>query len=274
VAKSNYFLPCLPAAALLVGIEWVRLTRAARQADLVGMVARRVLQGHWVILFVAAVVTPVVVYQQVPAWLPWVTVAAAAMAVATVLSARAWHRGAEAGALAPLTVALAVAVLIVFGVLAPRENDRRSHRELAATLDRTLPPDARTVMFFHELDEGLWFYLHDRTLAPVPGSQPEYNDAFRLAEDIKTGKVEWNAGKRAAQQVQFLVDWIRRPEHPSRYVLVRRELYEQFATTLEPLAEPLHREHDKSRHEVVLLRVKDPAPASVAGAPADDTRRQ
>ena len=32
VAKPNYFLPCLPAAALLVGFEWVRLTRLARTA--------------------------------------------------------------------------------------------------------------------------------------------------------------------------------------------------------------------------------------------------
>ncbi len=30
VAKPNYYLPCLPAAAVLAGVEWVRLTRAAR----------------------------------------------------------------------------------------------------------------------------------------------------------------------------------------------------------------------------------------------------
>ena len=30
VAKPNYYLPCLPAVAVLVGTQWVRLTRAAR----------------------------------------------------------------------------------------------------------------------------------------------------------------------------------------------------------------------------------------------------
>jgi 4-amino-4-deoxy-L-arabinose transferase-like glycosyltransferase len=276
VAKANYFLPCLPAAAILAGLEWVRLSRAARGSGFMGTVARRVLQGHWVLLFVAAVVTPVVVRQQAPAWLPWVAVAALALAAAAVLSAVAWHRGADAGALAPLAAGLAVAVLVLFGSLAPRENGRHSHRELAATLDRLLPPDVRTVMFYHELDEGLWFYLKGRTLEPVPGSQPEYNDAFRLAEDIKTGKVEWDNARRAAQHVQRLVDWLRQPEHPSRYVLVRRSTYDQSADTLGRYAEPLHREPDLDRHEVVLLRVKDPAasPARVAGAPATDTRRR
>ena len=35
-------------------------------------------------------------------------------------------------------------------------------------------------MFFQEIDEGLWFYLRDRALVPVPGSQPVYNRGFDL----------------------------------------------------------------------------------------------
>jgi 4-amino-4-deoxy-L-arabinose transferase-like glycosyltransferase len=274
VAKPNYFLPCLPAAALLVGMEWVRFARMAHLNTLDGAVARRVLQGHWVLLFAGAVAMPVVVYQQEPEWLAWASVFALALAAGAVASAWAWHRGADAGALAPLTVAMAIGVLVGYGALAPRENDRRSHRELAEALDHRLPADVRTVMFFHELDEGLWFYLRDRELVPVPGSQPEYNDAFRLAEDLKSGRIEWDPDKRGETQIQVLLDWLRRPEHPSPYVLIRREKYERFAATLAPLTDPLYREHDKTRNKLVLLRVKPPATATVAGAPGADTRRQ
>ena len=272
VAKPSYFLPCLPAAAILVGLEWVRLTRDARRNGPDGRLARQVLQGHWVILFAGAVALPVVAHQQAPAWQVWASLFALVLAAAVVASAWAWHRGADAGALAPLTAALAVGVLVVYGALAPLENDRRGHRELAAAIDRALPPEARTVMFFHELDEGLWFYLHDRELVPVPGSQPAYNDAFRFARELQNGHIEWNYGKRAEAEFQVLLDWLRRPDHPSPYVLIRRETYEQFAATLAPLAQTLYGEHDKKRNELVLIRLRDPA--TVARSAAADTRRQ
>ncbi|MBY0396591.1 MAG: glycosyltransferase family 39 protein, partial [Thermoleophilia bacterium] len=60
VAKPNYYLPCLPAAAILAGFGAVGLTRDAREAGRRGVLARRVLQAHWVVLFVAALVAPVV----------------------------------------------------------------------------------------------------------------------------------------------------------------------------------------------------------------------
>jgi 4-amino-4-deoxy-L-arabinose transferase-like glycosyltransferase len=274
VAKPSYFLPCLPAAALLVGLEWVWITRTARLDGRAGVLARGVLQCHWMVLFAGAMVMPVVVHQQMPSWQAWASVFAMVMAAGVVASAWAWRRGSDAGALAPLTAALAVGVLIGYGVLAPRENGRRGHRELAAALDRTLPPEARTVMFFHELDEGLWFYLRDRDLEPVPGSRPAYNDAFRVAEDLRAGRIERDPDKRIETRIQRLVDWLRRPEHPSRYVLIRREHFERFAATLTPLVVPLYGEHDKQRNEVVLLRLRDQAAVTVAGPVAADTRRQ
>lgn len=274
VAKPNYFLPCMPAAAVLVGMEWVRLTRVARTATADGAAARRVLQAHWVALFVGAAVLPVAVAQYAPPWLAWASLFAAALAAGTVASAWAWRRGADAGALMPLTAAVAVGVLVGYGRLAPRENDGRSHRGLAAALDRTLPADARTVMFFHEIDEGLWFYLHDRDLRAIPGSQPAYNDAYRLAEDLKNGRLEYDEAKRGEAQVQVLLDWLRRPERPTPYVLMLRKRYEPFAARIGALAEPLYLEHDKKRNELVLLRAKDLAPAVATGTAGGEPVRQ
>ncbi len=59
VAKPNYFLPCLPGVALLIGLDWVRLTRAARQAK-GGAASRAFLRVHWIGLAVVAVAGPVV----------------------------------------------------------------------------------------------------------------------------------------------------------------------------------------------------------------------
>jgi hypothetical protein len=271
VAKPNYYLPCLPGAALLCGIEWVRLTRAARAPRPNGELARRVLQGHWVVFFAAGGVVPVVFHETLPHAFTWSILFGAALATGVVASARAWRLGYDAGALAPMVAALAVGVLIGYGGIAPPENDRRSHRELAATIDRLLPPESHTVMFFHELDEGLWFYLRDRTLEPVPGSQPEYNDAFRFAEDLRYNRLEWDPEKRADAQQHLLVEWIDGAEHPSPYVLIRRDKYERFAAALGDRVEPLHGEDGLKRNELVLLRVTTPKP--VAAAPASGRRQ-
>jgi 4-amino-4-deoxy-L-arabinose transferase-like glycosyltransferase len=284
VAKPNYFIPCLPAAAVLAGLEWVRLTRAARLAGRPGAVARRVLQAHWVVIFAGALAAPVVVYQRLPGWLAWSGAFAVVVAAAAVASAWAWRRGKDAGSLAPLTAAWASLVLVGYGLIAPSFDDVRSHRALAEALDRVLPADARTVMFFHELDEGLWFYLRDRALVPVPGSQPAYNDAFRLVEEQRQNRLEWDPDKRVEAQQKIFLDWLRRPERDlaSPYVLIRREKFERFAPALAGLVEPVHREHDLKRNELVLLRLTTPAPTandppthSIAGpTAADATRRQ
>jgi hypothetical protein len=261
VAKPNYYLPCLPAAAILTGLEWVRLTRAARRPE-EGMLARRVLQFHWVVLFVGAMVVPVVVHQNVPRLFAITAGLSLAVASAVVASAWLWRKGADAAALAPLVTALAAVILIGYGTIAPAENRLHGHRTLAETLKRVLPADAKTVMFFHELDEGLWFYLRDRTLAPIPGSQPEYNDAFRLIEDIRNNRFEYDINKRLEAQQKILVDWLRQPVRPSSYVLIREDRFDRFAPALAGLAEPMHREHGLKRNELVLLRANTPAESS------------
>lgn len=270
VAKPNYYLPCLPGAALLCGLEWVRLTRAARAPKPRGELARRVLQGHWVVLFAAAGVVPVVFHETMPLAFGWSVLFGVVLATGVVASARAWRLGYDAGALAPIVTALAAAVLIGYGGIAPPENDRRSHRELAATIARLLPAEAHTVMFFHELDEGLWFYLRDRALTPVPGSQPEYNDAFRFAEDQRHNRLEWDPEKRADAQQQLFMEWIDRAEHPSSYVLIRRDKYDRFAAALGDRVTPLYREDGLKRNELVLLQVTGTGP--VAAAQGDGRR--
>jgi 4-amino-4-deoxy-L-arabinose transferase-like glycosyltransferase len=276
VAKPNYYLPCVPGVALLVGVEWVRLTRLARGLDRRSAGARRILQVHWVLLFVAALAAPAVVAQAAPELLGPVALIAMALAAAVVTSAWAWRRGANALALAPLVGAMAVAVLIGYGRIAPAQNAARSHRELAARLDHVLPSGARTVMFYRELDEGLWFYLRDRGLAPVPNSQPAYNRGLELLDEFKRRAYDpdfYDDDKRLKKEAQVLIDWLGRPRRESEYVLIRAKVYQRlispalFGPGLGGRATPMLSEQDLKRNELVLLHV--PACGQVAEGPRD-----
>ncbi len=282
VAKPNYYLPCLPAVALLIGIEWVRLTRAAREPRTRAALARPILQLHWVMLFVAALVAPVAARQVAPHLLVWTAIVSPAMAVAVVASAWAWRRGADAGALMPLVAAWSVGVLIGYGAIMPAANATHSHHGLATTLDRLLPPEVRTVMFFHEIDEGLWFYLRDRTLVPVPGSQPEYNDGLDLYDEFQGSQAERDSRrlrqfehqillKRQETERQTLLAWLARPDRASSYVLLRNRDYDRLAPILAGLATPLFREQGLKRQGLVLLRV---APSESVAARRTGGHRQ
>lgn len=276
VAKPNYYLPCLPAAALLTGLQWVRLTRAARQVES-GAAARRVLQFHWVALFVGGAVLPVITSQTAPALTAWAAGFAVGLCVAVVVSVGLWRKGADAGALAPLVGAFAMVVLAGYGAIAPAQNDLHGHRALAEVIDRVVPVGEKTVMFFHEVDEGLWFYLHGRELAPVPGSRSEYNDAFRLLQEIRNNHFEWDFEKRSEAQAKLLVEWLKRPDRSSSYVLIRDQKYDKFAPALSGLAEPVHREQGLKRNGLVLLRVTAPGgqdhPVAALSLPDDERSR-
>ncbi|MGE5757040.1 MAG: ArnT family glycosyltransferase [Planctomycetaceae bacterium] len=287
VAKPNYYLPCLPGVALLIGIEWVRLTRTARDPGARTGLPRRILQFHWVMLFAGALVAPVAARQLAPQEVGWIAVFSATVAVGAVASAWAWHRGADAGALAPLVAAWAVAVLAVYGGIGPAYNPAKGHRALAATIERMVPPDERTVMFFEELDEGLWFYLRDRTLAPVPGSQPKYNKGFDMDHEFRDSRLVTDPERRKQLQARMLIErkekevevlrsWLQSPERTSSYLLMRDTLYDRLSGRIAGLAAPIHREQGVSRHGMVLLHVNPPAPGPVATDPrrAEEARRQ
>ena len=189
VPKPNYYLPCLPGMALLIGAAWVELAR--RAAGLSAAALRpwreRYCRHSGCLFFVAAIGGPLVVRSQLAlaVW-PWCLAISAALAVAVALSAQCWRRGATSIALAPLAAACVIGFLVAYGRIAPRENPERGHRALALKLSEIVPAGSRTVMFFNEIDEGLWFYARGFELAPVPRSHPRYNTAFDLAHSYLT----------------------------------------------------------------------------------------
>jgi hypothetical protein len=278
VAKPNYYLPCLPAVALLIGIEWVRLAQAARDASVRTSLARTLLQLHWVAMFVTAAAGPVVLGQLFPQHRAWVALGAVVLAACVPVSVWLWRRGADAGALTPLVAAWAVGMMILYGAVGPEYNAQRSHRELAATLERIVPSDDQPIMFFRQIDEGLWFYLHNHALTPVPGSQPRYNSGVDLDDDYRNKRLVLDADQRIANVKKILVDWLSRPEGQSSYVLVRAKEYDLFAPDLAGLATIVHRERGLSRNELVLLHVegkgKDAGPVAATPEPEATSRRK
>lgn len=270
VAKPNYYVPCLPAVALLAGSEWIRMARLAR-GGAIG--PRLMLQSLWVVLFVVACAAPVVVSQRAPEFVGPSLALAVVVVAGVVASAVSWRKGADATALAPIALAVSGGVLIAYGSIARPLLGGQSHRPLAATIDRLVPQDEATVMFFHELDEGLWFYLRDRALAPVPGSQPSTNDAHDMFVEARRGTLVEDPGLRLQQELDVLLGWIADPDRSTRHFLIRDRLYDRFAPSLQGLTTELYREPDLSRNELVLLRVEPPAGKVASADPGPDALR-
>jgi hypothetical protein len=258
IAKANYYLPCMPGMAVLIGAAWLELARRGRGAGRRAGIARWILQAQWVLIFVAAAVAPLLARRWLPpaAW-PGLVAVGLALALASVLSAHVWRRGADALSLAPVTVAAVLSILIGFGIIAPAENPRRSHRDLAEALRRIVPHDVRSLHFFNQIDEGLGFYLHGLDLVPVPGSPPRYNTAFDLVEAHRTRVrpsetlAELDA-RRQVQDKQLLMHWLDHDDSSDAYLLIRSSLYDQMAAELSRRVTPLIRE---TRNELVLLHV-------------------
>src|SRR5262249_44538054 len=152
------------------------------------------------------------------------------LAIAVVASAHAWRRGADALALAPISAGCALGTLIAYGILAPAENTQHSHRELAQTLRRLIPQDVRSLPFFNEIDEGLWFYKYGLDLVPVPGSQPHYNAAYALLDAYRTRRfsaqtIEDLDALRRLHDRQVLMQWLDHNDSGIPYLLIRSNLY-------------------------------------------------
>ena len=173
-------------------------------------------------------------------------------------------------ALSPIVAALGLGVVVVYGILAPAENRRRSHRELAGTLGRLVPPDARTIHFYNEVDEGLWFYLRGLDLAPVPGTQPRYSTAYDLAAAHQARRtpeaIDVLDARREGLEKQALLRWIH-DRDPSSFLLIRSSLYDRYARDLDGLVVPVFRESGLIRNELVLLRVAGRAPLASSEPP-------
>ena len=279
VAKPNYYTPCLPGMALLIGATWLQLARVARGDDKSALAARGILQAQWVAMFVAAVLAPIVVRAWLPASLwPWSLATAAAVAASVAVSVHAWRRGADALPLAPIAAACVVGVVIAYGMIAPAENALRSHRALARELHRRVPYRVRTLNFFNEIDEGLWFYLSGIDLAPVPGTHPRYNTAYDLAhsylnERLPAETISHLEAKRQARDKQALIDWIDHSEPSTSYLLIRASLYDGFAGELTGRVVLLFRETGMKRNELVLLQVAGRRPPSITASATASPRR-
>lgn len=261
VAKSYYYLPCTPGLALLSGEAWVRLSRRARGAmpGRAGASARLILQAQCVLLFVGGVVFPIVTRPLVaPDVWPWTIAASMAMAAGVVVGVWAWRRGSNAMAIAPMVAALAFGVVIVYGVVAPSEDRLRSHRALAETLPRLIPPDVETIHFYNELDEGLWFYLRGVGLAPVPGTQPRYSTSYDLVAAYKERRdpsesIEHLDLLREDAEKRALLRWIDRAEGRA-YLLIRSDFYDRYGPELAARVTPVYREAGLGRNELLLAR--------------------
>jgi 4-amino-4-deoxy-L-arabinose transferase-like glycosyltransferase len=268
VAKPSYYLPCLPAVALLVGSEWVRLSRLARSEAEGSSVARGLIQACWVMLFVGAMVAPVVVGEVAPVDLGWTLVGGLIVASSVVAAAWAWHRGSDAGAMAPLATGFALVAMIGYGAVAPLENPARGHRGLAQTLERVVPAGSSTVWFFDELDEGLWFYLKGHDLAPIPYLRARYNRGFDLRDAAASRRID-SPARRVELAREQLADWASHADPATPYVLIRAKVYDRVARDLAPLVEPVYREEGVKRNEMVLLRARTSSGpvASVSSVP-------
>ncbi len=282
VAKPNYYVPCVPGMALLIGAAWVELAQAGRRPENRGrcILARTLLQAQWVLFFVAAAVAPIAVRDQVEGdrW-PWCLLIGLVIAIAVAASALSWRKGASSIALAPLATACVVGFLVAYGRIAPQENATRGHRTVAERLDRIVSDTSPTLMFFNEIDEGLWFYAKGFRLAPVPQSHPRYNTAFDLAHSFLSkrhnsqtlGEVE---AERVAHEKQALLDWLDRRDPLARYLLIRDRHYDLFADELATRTKPVLRETSMKRNELVLLEVTGtaPSPQAVSRARRRDDR--
>ena len=95
----------------------------------------------------------------------------------------------------------------------------------------------KTLRFFHEIDEGLWFYLRGPRLAPVPGSQPRYSESYAKIEQLLAGErsggelAELSAGLLDRER-RRLVDWLDHRGHDEPFLLIRDALYRRLAPAL------------------------------------------
>jgi hypothetical protein len=182
---------------------------------------------------------------------------AVAAAVAGLIGAIASRRVRSAAAMVPAMTATAFVVVVGYGVVAPKANPTRGHAEVARAIDRAVPPEVETIDFFHELDEGLWFYLRNRRLVAVPGSQPRYNDGF---DQIAAGAPPRRLAVRAKE---VLDDWLRDGARAGSYLLLRGKVRDALARELADVSIPLLHEREARRNGLFLVRIP-PAPRAAA----------
>ncbi|MFO0892661.1 MAG: glycosyltransferase family 39 protein [Isosphaeraceae bacterium] len=277
VSKPNYFVPCLPGLAILVGMAWLRLCAMARdeRRRTASRWSRGILGLQCGLLAMSAGLLPLVARLQL-AEAPWplLILISGVLCCGVLLGAVLARGGHEALAPLPVAACCAAAVLIGYGIVAPMDDPARGHAGLARRLDHLLPARVETVHFFHEIDEGLWFYLRDRRLAPVPGSRPRYSDSYDnlgsglLGSSKDTPPALAPGALSPASRARSLRDWLDTRGSRDEFVLVRSSVYDRLLPEIEGAIEPVYRERGLKRNELVLLRAGGTSrPMTVARAP-------
>ena len=133
-------------------------------------------------------------------------------------------------------------------------------------------PDGAPLSFFHELDEGLWFYLREHRLAPVPGSQPRFNDAYDRLDEGRVGDA-LDAPGLVDRSKPVLAAWLQEPGRAGSYLLVRDKVHQALRAELEAATTPLLVEPRRSRNSLVLLQVAPASPPQAAGLAAEPAVR-
>ena len=262
VAKPNYFVPCLPGLSLLAAMTWIRLCRVARDCEpsFSRRLARVLLLAQFCVLLLCGVAAPVL--SQTCLTAPptgWLIVVATLAMLSLGVGVWIWRLGSSVRALVPFTGACAMGVWIGYGAVAPVDNPARGHRQIAHSLARLVPNTVPTIRFFHEIDEGLWFYIQGHRLAPVPGSQPQYSDTHdklgRRLGDESAREPFRGPALRTRLQTEALFNWVHGPGRTEPFLLIRSDMYARLAPRLAGCVTPLLEETGIARKGLVLLKV-------------------
>ena len=162
VAKTSYYVPCLPGVALLAGLAWRRLS-VELQSGRLRYETRIALAIQWALIALGLPGAAIVVAVHVPEWSAQL---AAAVVLSLVTAAVAWvfRRGPAA-----LPLLAAPHVLLVFGAVGwflPSFNQLYSHKDFAQLLAAASRQGAIPLGYLREPNESIWFYL-DQTLRRV-----------------------------------------------------------------------------------------------------------
>jgi 4-amino-4-deoxy-L-arabinose transferase-like glycosyltransferase len=271
VAKPNYYVPCLPGLALLVGMAWIQISRVAHlpTRSAMSVLAGLLLQMQWLVLFLVSSLMPFLSLKYLPdARMTWLVLVGVLASSGIAAGWQISRRGKEFLALLPVTASCALGVLIGYGIIAPTGNAARGHRELAVQLERLVPTNISTIRFLHEIDEGLWFYLRGHRLVPVPGSQPRYSNSYdKLGDLLKIDPAldqvpDATVGPQNRVR-QLFIDWLQHRHAEGPYLLMRHTLYDLVASDLRDRVTPLYQEKGLNRTNLILLRAgSEDAPAS------------
>jgi 4-amino-4-deoxy-L-arabinose transferase-like glycosyltransferase len=172
VSKVPYYLPCLPAVALLSGVLWAFLIQRKTLGSQ-GFLDKLLLVSQGAIFLVGAVVAVPVLLVLKPQW--WWLIAMVA-ACAIPLIALAVGRGSSADTPVWFGLAKGVVAAGVFLVYIPSQNPLFSHRELAALAEQLRQQSRSPVLAMPRAEEAFWFYM-----SQPPRPVPSYEAAIRVA---------------------------------------------------------------------------------------------